>query len=334
MPEHSPCQQTGIDGGGVILRLAETVTFGGGGLSRSAHLRADPARMAEALADGRVLVLWRGKVLMAAGAPGWLPPDHPVLQGEPEPVFLGEHLGTFVFATDISAWEPPADSAPLPTGIFDNSVQQHPLLPADWGFADLRQVMAGLTPVEAELVATARALLTWHRSHRFCANCGAASAMVMAGWQRSCTACGTQHFPRTDPVVIMLVTFGNQTLIGRSPGWPEGMYSCLAGFIEPGETVEAAVRREVFEESGVRLGPVEYLASQPWPFPASLMIGCRAQALDTAITLDPAELEDALWISREDLLSVFAGENPAIRPPRKGSIAQFLLSNWLADRLD
>jgi NAD+ diphosphatase len=132
----------------------------------------------------------------------------------------------------------------------------------------------------------------------------------------------------------MLVTFGNQTLIGRSPGWPEGMYSCLAGFIEPGETVEAAVRREVFEESGVRLGPVEYLASQPWPFPASLMIGCRAQALDTAITLDPAELEDALWISREDLLSVFAGENPAIRPPRKGSIAQFLLSNWLADRLD
>ena len=156
----------------------------------------------------------------------------------------------------------------------------------------------------------------------------------MAGWQRNCPSCGAQHFPRTDPVVIMLVTHGNRALLGRSPGWPEGMYSCLAGFVEPGETLEAAVRREVLEEAGIRIGTVRYLASQPWPFPASLMIGCAAEALTDTITRDPAELEDAIWITREEALATLSGERPDILPARKGAIAHFLLSNWLADRLD
>jgi NAD+ diphosphatase len=143
-----------------------------------------------------------------------------------------------------------------------------------------------------------------------------------------------QHFPRTDPVVIMLVTRGNRVLLGRSPGWPEGMVSLLAGFLEPGETVEAGVRREVWEEAGVRVGRVGYLASQPWPFPASLMLGCRGEALSEEIALDPQELEAAMWVSRERLLRVFMGEDPEIRPPRTGAIAGFLLREWLADRLD
>ena len=202
------------------------------------------------------------------------------------------------------------------------------------GFAELRGVMALLSPREAELVATAKAILQWHASHGFCAACGARSDVVQGGWQRSCPACGAQHFPRTDPVVIMLVTHGNSVLLGRSPGWPEGMFSLLAGFVEPGETLEAAVRREVLEETGVTCGAVGYLASQPWPFPASLMIGARTEATGTAIVLDPLELEQALWLPREELVSVFAGRHPVIRPSRKGAIANFILRAWLADRLD
>ncbi len=158
--------------------------------------------------------------------------------------------------------------------------------------------------------------------------------VAMAGWQRDCPTCGAHHFPRTDPVVIMLITHGNSVLLGRSPGWPEGMYSLLAGFVEPGETIEAAVRREMFEEAGIRVGAVGYLASQPWPFPSSLMFGCRGEALDDEITIDPNEIEDAMWVSREEMMECFAGNNTRIKPARKGAIAHFLIWNWLADRLD
>jgi NAD+ diphosphatase len=194
--------------------------------------------------------------------------------------------------------------------------------------------MTRLDARAAELAATAKAILHWHASHGFCAACGAATQVTQGGWQRTCPACGAHHFPRTDPVVIMLVTRGNALLLGRSPAWPEGMYSLLAGFVEPGETLEAAVRREVFEEAGIRVGGVRYLASQPWPFPASLMFGCAAEAMDDTITRDPAELEDALWITREEMVTVMAGAHPRIRASRKGAIAHFLVTNWLADRLD
>jgi NAD+ diphosphatase len=169
-------------------------------------------------------------------------------------------------------------------------------------------------------------------THGFCARCGAQSVIAMSGWQRDCPACGAHHFPRTDPVVIMLITHGNDVLVGRSPGWPEGMYSLLAGFVEPGETIEAAVRREVREEAGIHVGAVRYLASQPWPFPASLMFGCAGDALGKDLTIDRTEIEDALWISREDMALSFAGLHPTIKPARKGAIAHFLIENWLADR--
>ncbi len=154
------------------------------------------------------------------------------------------------------------------------------------------------------------------------------------GVAERCGACGASHFPRTDPVVIMLVTRGNRLLLGRSPGWPEGMYSLIDGFIEPGETIEAAVRREVLEETGIRTGSVRYLASQPWPFPASLMLGCQTEALEDEIRIDPTEIEDALWVSREEMVRIMAGGHDRIKSPRRGAIAHFLIANWLADRLD
>ena len=267
------------------------------------------------------------------GGLAFLPSAHPLAGAADTALFLGRDEVGAVFVQDMSAWVPD-DPTAQQAGFFDSSVQRHPDLPPDRMFCELRAVMADLSPRDAELAATGRALLEWHRNHGFCASCGAKSEMVHAGWQRQCPACQAQHFPRTDPVVIMLITRGNSVLLGRGPTWPEGMYSLLAGFIEPGETIEAAVRREVFEESGIRVGEVGYLASQPWPFPASLMIGCRGEAMTDAITIDPAELQDARWVSREELVSAFAGTHPLIKPSRKGSIAQFLMSHWLADRLE
>lgn len=313
---------------------AESVTFGGSGLDRAAHLRADAGAVAQLWARGTVLPVWRGKPLIQGDIAGWLPVGHPVLHLAGPAVFLGLEGDTPRFAVDISGWQPAPDAEPVMGGFFDPSLQTHPDLAAPHAFAELRGVMTRLSPRDAELAATAKAVLNWHQTHGFCAACGVASQLVMAGWQRDCPACGAHHFPRTDPVVIMLVTRGNHVLLGRNAHWPEGMFSLLAGFVEPGETLEAAVRREVFEEAGIRCGAVRYLASQPWPFPASLMLGAHAEALTDAICLDPTELEAAEWVSREDLVTVMAGLHPRIKPSRHGAIAHFLLVNWLADRLD
>ena len=317
------------------MRIAETVTFGGSGLDRAAGLRKNAVTLAGMLRTGSVLPVWRGKPLIASGESlGWVAADSPVLAGAGQAVFLGLDEGQARFAADISGWSPEAGAAGIEAGFLDMSEQRHPALAGHLAFMELRGVMTALSPRDAELAATAKAVLQWHRSHGFCATCGAASVMEAGGWQRACPACGTQHFPRTDPVVIMLITRGNKVLVGRNAVWPEGMYSLLAGFVEPGETLEAAVRREVLEESGVQVGAVRYLSSQPWPFPASLMFGCAGEALDEEIRLDPEELEDACWVTREEMVSVMAGRHPRIRPARKGAIAHFLIANWLADRLD
>lgn len=326
-----------------MMQVTDTMTFGGSDLDRAAAERRDAAELARTLAAGAgVIALWRGKPLVQGDpAKG---PCHlvrltggaPVLEAAREgPIFLGRIAGEAVFAQDISAWIPtePVDEAQI--GAFlDPTVQEHPAAPPGSAFRELRAVMNQLDAHDAELAATARALINWHASHGFCAKCGTASDMADAGWQRHCPGCGAHHFPRTDPVVIMLITQGERVLLGRSPGWPAGMFSLLAGFVEPGETIEAAVRREVFEETGVRVGPVAYVACQPWPFPSSLMIGCKGEALSDEITLDPAELEAARWVSRSELLSVFSGTHPEIKPARKGAIAHALLQGWLADRLD
>ncbi|MFZ3580618.1 NAD(+) diphosphatase [Loktanella sp. DJP18] len=316
------------------MRIAETVTFAGGGLDRVAAWRGDAANRRDAPGT-LVMALWRGKPLLDDAGLVLLPPDHPLLDdAAADRLLLGCVDGAAVFAADLSGWTPTGADDPALNSFLDASLQTHPSLPHGPAFAELRGAMTRLSPLHAELAATARAMLTWHGSHRFCANCGAESVMAQGGWQRDCAACGRHHFPRTDPVVIMLITHGNAVLVGRSPGWPDRMYSLLAGFVEPGETLEAAVRREVFEEAGIRVGRVSYLASQPWPFPASLMCGMAGEAISRDITIDPVEIEDARWVTREEMADVFAGQHPDINPARPGAIAHFLLENWLADRLD
>ncbi|MGH1464449.1 MAG: NAD(+) diphosphatase [Cognatishimia sp.] len=317
----------------------EAVTFGGAGLDRVGPLRSDPDSLLKALKqpESRSIVLWQGKPLVRGETDKVLvrlPLDHPIFEiCTEQPVFLGKDGDSHVFASDVSKWDASAQEQPA-SGFLDQTQQHHPAVPASDLFVELRSIMADLSAVDAELAASARSVIEWHRSHRFCANCGQKTDIALAGWQRRCGACGRLHFPRIDPVVIMLITDGNRVLLGRGVDWPEGMYSLLAGFVEPGETPQGAVRREVFEEAGVRVGDVRYLGSQPWPFPSSLMMGCHGIATSTEITIDPAEIADAVWLTREEMMMCFEGTHPTIRPARKGSIAHFILLNWLADRLD
>lgn len=308
------------------------VMFRAMGLDRAAHLRADAAAL-HARADARCLPMWQGRPLADGAALAFLPLDHPALAGQNDFCFLGLRGDQALFCCPVPDWQTEVADRQTPAPFVDNSAHPHPMIDPALGFVELRSVLARLSPEDGEIAATAKALLAWHETHRFCAKCGAPSHMVQAGWQRACGVCQAQHFPRTDPVVIMLITHGNNVLLGRSPGWPAGMYSLLAGFMEPGETIETAVRREVFEEAGVRVGAVRYLASQPWPFPASLMIGCAGEAISTDIAHDPVEIEHVLWLTREELADVFAGQNPNISAPRSGSIAAFLMREWLADRV-
>lgn len=323
------------------MKHAEAVTFGGSGLDRAGHLRADSAKLQRLLdVDApNILPIWRGKPLFHRNggdevSAGWVRHDSPVLaDATGGTVFLGFDDDKARFAQDISLWEP--EDLPDTLGaFFDPSEQLHPDAGEGHVFSELRGVMTALSPRDAELVASAKAILGWHSTHGFCAKCGAATVMGMGGWQRDCPTCHAHHFPRTDPVVIMLITHGNSVLMGRSPGWPDGMFSLLAGFVEPGEPIEAAVRREVFEEAGIHVGPVNYLSSQPWPFPSSLMFGCHGVATSTKITIDPTEIEEAKWVTREQMMDVFAGNSDVMKPARKGAIAHFLLLNWLADTLE
>ncbi len=323
-----------------ILQLPECVTFSGGSaLNRATELRPNQKELDELCSrqDAKAILFWRGKPLIqreSGDSIGWVRTNHKRLSETSErPVFLGFARDAPVFAYDISDWILGDAPQVAPDSIFDETEQFLPGFPDGCRFANLRSVMTSLSADDAEIVVTGKVLTGWHHTHRFCPRCGSATEMQMGGWQRACPACSHNSFCRTDPVVIMLVTKGNSLLVGRSHGWPAGMYSLLAGFVEPGETIEAAVRREVLEEAGVNVGKVGYLASQPWPFPASLMIGCRAEAETSDISVDAEELEDARWIAREDMLEVYAGRVDSIRPPRNGAIADYLTRRWLADCL-
>ena len=282
------------------------------GLDRAPARRRDPAWLAERRRDptSRVVALDDLQLLVVDGpeGPDPFPLDAAALGGAvPEhAVLLGELAGRAVFALDLQGERP---------GIPGRLVELRALAPL-------------LGAPEAGLLAYARALAHWHRTHRFCGRCGAPTAAVEAGHVRRCTACSADSFPRTDPAVIVLVTRGEQCVLGRAPRFPPGMYSTLAGFVEPGESLESAVRREVREEVGLELGEVRYRSSQPWPFPQSLMLGFRAVAAEGELAIELEELEDARWFHRAEL------RDETLRPvrlPNLDSIARFLIDEWLAE---
>ena len=213
--------------------------------------------------------------------------------------------------------------APVPT---DGATGPAYAMPRAW------QAIQQLNPGDLAIYGGARSLVDWHARHRFCAKCGGSTQMSKGGWQRDCTACEAAHFPRTDPVTIMLVENDGRLLLGRQPRFPPRFFSALAGFVEPGETIEEAVAREVWEEAGLRVENVRYIASQPWPFPSQLMIGCHCVALGDTITLDVEELEEARWFSREEVAEAMAAigtdDGPFNAPP-PAAVAHSLLKWWL-----
>lgn len=276
--------------------------FAGSGLDRADALRAKPEAIAElaGAASARTLV-WRD------GAPA--------IDGE------GRLEWDPVDPSDIALFLGLADGAPRFSALPDGSV------PVDSRrhFALLSQ----LDTTDAPVFAAALSLANWHRRHPFCSVCGAASMPVRGGWSRRCPACRSEHFPRTDPVVIMLAEHDGRVLLGRQPQYPPGRYSALAGFVEPGETIEAAVARELGEEAGIAVEQVRYVASQPWPFPSSLMIGCTAHALHGELTIDHQELDDARWFTREEVAASLDGRPAPFQPPPRFAIAHTLLRHWL-----
>ena len=313
--------------------------FAGNPLDRLSLLREDSAALAQMAADPAARAVVFVQSMPVLGAEGEaLSAFHPLAQarriGSAEiEVLLGRDEAGPVFALLL-----PDDAAQTEEEADDGSFidRRRLVLPKnpDLQIHDLRALAAKkrlVRPVLA-ILAQAKSILHYHASHGFCARCGAATVAVAAGWRRDCPSCGARHFPRTDPVAIMLVVDGDACLLGRARHFPEKMYSCLAGFIESGETLEEAVRREVMEEAGVVVGAVSYAASQPWPFPASLMFGCRAQALSRDIHMDAEEMEDCRWFTRAEARAMTEARHAdGFFAPAEIAIARSLLEQWLAE---
>jgi NAD+ diphosphatase len=283
--------------------------FTGSPLDRVDHIRSDIAAYEVLLGD------WRGRLLALDGLDPQMSADGSLVWSsmaeiavDAEIILLGLRDDKPHFATVVAHEGPAIMRSP-------SMFRALTMLPAD----------------DAAIYGTALSLITWHNNHRFCGRCGSATALFRAGWGRKCGSCNTEHFPRTDPVVIMLAEFEGKALVGRQSRFPPGNYSALAGFLEPGESIEEAVRRELFEEAGIITGNVRYVASQPWPFGGSqLMIACIAEADHDRITLDTNELEDAMWITREEALAALAGNDSApFKAPPPFAIAHSLLTAWV-----
>ncbi len=290
-------------------------------LDRAAHLRFNDEKLfaLENKNNSRAYVIYRDSLVMKKDGDNvraLLSIDEAIKFGaNPGTIFLGLRDGAAVFGMGIS----PQASEKL-VGRDDVMV------------SELRgMAMQGIIPPEElSAVAQAKSMVSWHQRHGFCANCGAKSSMAEGGWKRVCPTCKTEHFPRTDPVVIMLVEKGDKCLLGRQKQFAPGMYSCLAGFVEAAETIEDAVKREIFEESGIRCTDVTYYMTQPWPYPSSLMIGCSARALTDEIVIDKMELEDARWFDRDEAMLMWKREHPdGLAGPHPFAIAHHLLGRWL-----
>jgi NAD+ diphosphatase len=299
--------------------VPDVLSFSGSPLDRESLRRRDRSWLtAQSEApESRYLPVWKLDPLVKkgeAGALAWARSEFfDGLDPRPEPVLLGTAEDIAHFAVDVSSVDDPA----VAFGVADVA-----------SFEDLRAAAGRLPGGDVAIAGQARAVIDWHARHRFCAACGGSTRSVLGGAQRRCTECEADHFPRTDPVAIAVVGRGERCLLGRSPGWPEKMFSALAGFVEPAETIEEAVRREVLEESGIRVGEVRYHACQPWPFPSSLMIGCIAEGESEAITIDKAEIEEARWFGRDEVRAALAGEGGDLIIPPPFAIAHHLIRAW------
>ena len=292
--------------------------FTGNPLDRVSNQRHDDAWVAAQLAaaESRFLAFSKLNVLTrGAEAPELVWLDWSACSGVANgaaPLLLGVRDGIAHFVLDLPELEELASSLGIEGGAF----------------SEVRGLTPSLPPGDAGIVAHARALLDWHEKHRFCGRCSSPTAVRKGGGSRECEGCGAEHFPRTDPVVIMVVWRGEKCLLGRRRGRPEGAYSALAGFVDQGETIEEAVRREVFEEVGVVVDDVEYHASQPWPFPSSLMIGCFAHAASDEVHLDDIEIEQATWFTREEVRDALVKPSSYLTTPGPIAIAHHLLRDW------
>jgi NAD+ diphosphatase len=295
-------------------------------IERAAELRLDEGKLA-ALADlagagayvagGEMVVM---KANSALAEPLFGMAEARALGETTETIFLGLEHGVGRFGIGVT----PATIETLKTRN-------------DLVITDLRSIaIKGLVaPEHLPPIAEAKAMLHWHARHRFCSNCGVKTDLVEGGWKRVCPACEGQHFPRTDPVVIMLAVTGDRCLLGRSGRFAASMWSCLAGFVEPGEAIEDAVRRETLEEAGIRCGRVTYFRSQPWPFPMSLMIGCHAEALNDNIVIDRTELEDARWFTRDEVALMLMRKHPdGLGTPPPVAIAHHIIRAWVEGESD
>ena len=291
--------------------------YAAGTIDRAGLLRGDAGWLAERLADPatRLVPVWRSQNLIdgpESPAPKLLPPDPALMAEAGATALLGLVGGVAHFAIDLSHR---GEDAAGELGRFEDLRRFGPLLSHDDG----------------ALMAYARGMMHWHLAHRFCGRCGHATESREAGHVRYCANadCAAPVFPRTDPAVIMLIHDGDRVLLGRQASWPPGMHSVLAGFVEPGESLEDAVAREVFEEAGIEIAEIDYHSSQPWPFPSSIMLGFSARAATTTLNVNREELEDARWCGRAELLA--SPEDETFHLPRRDSISYRLIEDWLKE---
>jgi NAD+ diphosphatase len=301
---------------------AFTNTFAGNPLDRASDRRVDADWLAEQLASPEALgvALWNGKVLVEPRADGGVQIAYvagrltsELAAGTERLLFLGLWKEAPVFAVDIEGPADPAEGMLQGMGVFE----------------ELRAVAARLPGTDAGILATARAMFEWRRRHTHCANCGQPTQPQDGGWKRRCAACEAEHFPRTDPVVIMLPFNGERCMLGRQEQWPAGMFSALAGFVEPGESIEEACARELNEEAGLHALGVRYHSSQPWPYPTSLMIGLIAEVEDEEAAPDQTELSEVRWFTRDEARDLLAGKIEATFAPPPLAIAHQLIKAWV-----
>jgi NAD+ diphosphatase len=288
-------------------QVMRSIPFSGSPLDRASYSRGDPAWLAAQHAAGLFLPFWQNRPLVVKDRAGFLPWREEWQKATS--IFLGLDGSQPLFAVDL-----PGDTEPAL---------------GEGAFAEMRSAAFVLPARDTAIAGQAKALLDWHKRHGFCPNCGTRTEAHDGGYRRLCPHCGAEHFPRTDPVVIMLPVFGDTCLVGRNLRFPPQLYSAFAGFVEPGESMEEAVRRELWEEVGMTVGAVTYHATQPWPFPSSLMLGCYAEALSRDFQIDGREIEAARWLTKDEVRARLANKiEDEMKLPVSIAIAHYLIKDW------